>query len=177
MKKLIIALVKFQKEVAVIPKNKINPFFGSKYAELSTVIDTCSPSLNKNGLAVIQTLKAEDNRNILVTILCHESGDTLESNIYLPDISDPQKLTAAITYLRRSAYLAITGLVADEDDDGNSVSSPVNNSSQTVQLGANNHKTFPASEAQKGALKKMGIDFKPDISKEEASKLIAQGKR
>jgi hypothetical protein len=86
------------------------------------VIDTCSPSLNNNGLAVVQTLKAIDNKNTLVTLLCHESGETLESNIYLPDINDPQKLTAAITYLRRSSYLAIVGLVADEDDDGNSVS-------------------------------------------------------
>lgn len=52
-----------------------------------------------------------------------------------------------------------------------------NKSTQPVQSGANNYKPFPASEAQKGALKKMGIEFKPDISKDEASKLIAQGKK
>ena len=121
MKNLISALVKFQKEVPTIPKNKKNPFFNSFYAELSTVIDTCSPSLNNNGLAVVQTLKAIDNKNTLVTLLCHESGETLESNIYLPDINDPQKLTAAITYLRRTTYLSICGLVADDDDDGESI--------------------------------------------------------
>lgn len=181
MKNLISALVKFQKEVPTIPKNKVNPFFNSLYAELSTVIDTCSPSLNKHGLAVIQTIKAIEGKNILVTMLCHESGETLESYIYLPDINDPQKLTSAITYLRRSTYLAITGLVADSDDDGNSVSNQtqkvnnqvnnkVNNNTQKTNLSVQNN--LLASDAQKNALTKMGIYYSNDITKSEASKLI-----
>lgn len=174
MKNLITALVKFQKDVPTIPKNKINPFFGSKYAELSTVIDTCSPSLNNNGLAVIQSFKSENNRNMLVTILCHESGETLDSCIYLPEISDAQKLTAAVTYLRRTAYLSIVGLVADEDDDGNSTSN-VSNSAQSKPVSAVNNTL--ASDAQKSLLKRLGVQFSDNLSKNEASKLIEQANK
>lgn len=172
MKNLISALVKFQKEVPTIPKNKVNPFFNSLYAELSTVIDTCSPSLNKHGLAVIQTIKAVEGKNILCTMLCHESGETLESYIYLPDINDPQKLTSAITYLRRSTYLAITGLVADSDDDGNSVSTQPQRQATQPPKQVNQSSSVQASDAQKNALTKMGIYYSNDITKSEASKLI-----
>lgn len=174
MKGLITALVKFQSSVPSIPKNKRNPFFDSYYAELSTVIDICSPVLNSNGLAVVQTLKASEGHNILKTILFHESGEFLESEIYLPAIADAQKLTAAVTYLRRTAYLSIVGLVADSDDDGNSVSSPANNSTQSKPVGATNNAL--ASDAQKSLLKRLGITFDANISKSEASKLIEQNK-
>jgi len=172
MKNLIIALVKFQKEVKAIPKNKKNPFFNSFYAELSTIIDVCSPALNEHGLAIVQTLKVQDGKNVLVTLLCHESGEILESHIYLPEIQDAQKLTASITYLRRSSYLAICGLVADEDDDGNSVSNVTN----TTQLKQSNQ-VILASDAQKSLLKRLGVQFNNDISKNEASKLIEQSNK
>jgi len=172
MKNLIIALVKFQKEVKAIPKNKKNPFFNSFYAELSTIIDVCSPALNEHGLAIAQTLKVQDGKNVLVTLLCHESGEILESHIYLPEIQDAQKLTASITYLRRSSYLAICGLVADEDDDGNSVSNVTN----TTQLKQSNQ-VILASDAQKSLLKRLGVQFNNDISKNEASKLIEQSNK
>jgi hypothetical protein len=178
MKNLVAALVKFQKEVPTIPKNKKNPFFNSYYAELSTVIDCCSPALNKNGLAIIQTirLQAETQDNILVTMLLHESGESIESSIYLPKIADPQKLTAAITYLRRSSYLAIAGLVADEDDDGNSVSNKLDQPKprpQQQQASPSPQSAPLATEAQKNALRKLKIPFSEGITKNEASALIA----
>jgi hypothetical protein len=183
MKNLVSALIKFQKEVPVIPKNKINPFFNSYYAELSTVIDTCSPVLNKHGLAVVQTLKIlpESQDNALVTILCHESGETLESHIYLPKIMDSQKLTASITYLRRSAYLAITGLVADSDDDGNSlVEKPKQQANSYVLDNPSSNTVKPASTAQLKLVadiaKRKNIPA-PDIkSSSEASKWINDNK-
>jgi hypothetical protein len=168
MKNLITALIKFQKAVPAIPKNKVNPFYGSKYAELSTCIDTCTPVLTANGLAVIQLVKVDGARNVLTTMVCHESGEFLESSIYLPEIADPQKLTASVTYLRRSTYLAAIGLVAEDDEDGNSlVSQP------KPQVKA---PSTPASDAQKALLKKLNISFSPDISKDEASKLIQNNK-
>lgn len=119
-------MVKFQTDVKTIPKTKINPFFSkngtiSKYADLAGVIETCKPVLNKHGLVVIQTMAVVDGKNHLRTTLADTSGESMVSDMLLPDIADPQKLTAAVTYLRRCQYLAIVGLVADEDDDGNSV--------------------------------------------------------
>jgi hypothetical protein len=189
MKNLFNSLISFQKSVKAIPKNKVNPFYNSKYAELSTVIEVCQPALNDNDLAVIQVVRtqAETQDNVLVTILCHNSGETLESQIYLPKISDAQKLTAAITYLRRSTYLAILGLVADDDTDGNDLVDkpkiqpmPVKQEVKPtfqVQTGEQKPINFPASDAQKNALRKMGVKFNDDISKKEASELIAQNSK
>ncbi|MEY3182223.1 MAG: hypothetical protein RLZ35_208 [Pseudomonadota bacterium] len=191
MKNLFTALIKFQKNVKPIPKNKVNPFYNSKYAELSTVIDVCQPALNDAGLAVIQTMKIlpESSDNVLVTLLCHESGETLESHIFLPKIADAQKLTGAVTYLRRTSYLSILGLVADDDMDGNDVVEPKKEISlpkkpeqpkptfQVEGIGQQRPMTGLASDAQKNALKKMGIKFNDDISKQEASELIAQNNK
>jgi hypothetical protein len=144
MQKLIPALIKFQETVPLIPKNSVNPYFSqgerkAMYADLPTVIDVCKPVLNANGLAITQLAQTESGKNILKTVLYHTSGEFIESSIYLPDITDPQKLTAAITYLRRTAYLSICGLVGDTDDDGNSVgdapNKPQNQSQSTQQRG------------------------------------------
>jgi hypothetical protein len=180
LKSLIQALIKFQSSVPLIPKNCVNPFFsqGAKkamYADLATVIDVCKPHLNKSGLAVIQTLKVVDARDCLVTILAHESGECMESVIRLPEITDAQKLTGAITYFRRSSYLAILGLVGDEDDDGNSIvqNKPVQ---QSAPRQANDFNTTNlATAAQLGALKKMGIQYSEGITRSEASELIKSG--
>jgi hypothetical protein len=191
MKNLFVALIKFQKTVKPIPKNKVNPFYNSKYAELSTVIDVCQPALNDAGLAVIQTMRIlpESADNVLVTLLCHESGETLESNIFLPKIADAQKLTGAVTYLRRTSYLSILGLVADDDMDGNDVVEPKKEITplkkqeqpkptfQVEGIGQQRPMVGLASDAQKNALKKMGIKFSEEITKQEASELIAQNNK
>jgi hypothetical protein len=165
MKSLIAALIKFQKEVPVIPKNKLNPHYKSYYAELSTVIDTCLPVLNKNGLLVSQTFNVDAGQNTLVTRLLHESSETLESFIYLPDLQDAQKLTGAITYLRRTSYLSILGLCADEDDDGNAVSRPPQRFEQKQE--SKPQIDGPATDGQLKAIyaisKKKGIEM-PKIS-------------
>ena len=106
MKSLIPALVKFQQNVPTIPKTCVNPFFsqgGKKamYADLATVIESCMPTLNKHELAVSQTMGFVAGVNTLKTTLFHSSGEFISSEIALPEINDAQKLTGAITYLRR----------------------------------------------------------------------------
>lgn len=128
-KNLIASLIKFQKSAPAIPKNKVNPFFSNAtkkamYADLAIIIEKCMPVLNENDLAISQSITTnyETSKNILVTCLYHSSGEFLQSSIFLPDISDAQKLTAAITYLKRTQYISILGLTADDDDDGNGLS-------------------------------------------------------
>jgi hypothetical protein len=191
MKNLFLGLIKFQTKVKPIPKNKVNPFYNSRYAELSTVIDVCLPALNDSGLAVVQIMKIlpESGDNFLVTILCHESGETLESSILLPRISDAQKLTGAITYLRRTSYLSILGLVADDDMDGNDLVDPNKSidipkkpdqpkpAFQVDSIGQQRPLQGAASDPQKNALRKMGIKFEENITKSEASKLIEEANK
>ena len=114
------ALVAAQAEFSAVPKTADNPFFKSKYADLATVILHTQPILAKHGLAVSQHPTVVDGESALTTYLLHSSGQQLASTMQLCAAkNDPQGQGAAITYARRFAYMAVLGLVADADDDGN----------------------------------------------------------
>jgi len=115
------ALVAAQGEFAAVPKTADNPFFKSKYAPLSTVVEVTQPILAKHGLAVSQhPTTLPSGEPALTTYLLHSSGQQLVSTMQLYAAKhDPQGQGAAITYARRFAYMAVLGLVADDDDDGN----------------------------------------------------------
>ena len=117
------ALVKAQAQFKVCIKDSNNPFFKSKYADLSTCMEAVKESLVENGLAILQ-LPADNDRGIVLleTVLLHVSGEWISSLLPMPTAkSDPQAFGAAITYARRFALCSILGLTP-EDDDGNSAS-------------------------------------------------------
>ena len=114
LKNLLPALIKAQSEFPVILKTEVNPFFKSKYADLSTILEAVNPVLRKNGLVIIQTVE----RTVLETTLFHESDEFITSYINIDEgIKEPQKFGSAITYYRRYGIQAILNLAA-EDDDG-----------------------------------------------------------
>ncbi len=119
MQELIKALIKAKSEFKPIRKDRTNPDFKRKYATLDSVLEAVTPALNKYGLAVIQTTAIIEGKPCLQTHLYHESGESISSPYPLPEISDPQKLGAAITYARRYALCAILSVTAEDDDDGN----------------------------------------------------------
>jgi hypothetical protein len=113
------ALVAAKKDFSPILREKDNPFFKSKYADLAAAIDATEPALCANGLAISQFNISDGDRVGVLTILLHESGEYLGESYTLPFAKqDAQSGTAAITYARRSAYLSVL-CVAAEDDDGN----------------------------------------------------------
>ena len=122
--KIASALAKAQGEMNAPPKNKTNPFFHSKYADLSDCIESSKKILAKYGLAVSQCLKGEVMSPYLQTLLIHDSGEFLESIYWLKKNDNPQKFGSEITYARRYSYCAIIGISADDDDDGNGASDP-----------------------------------------------------
>lgn len=120
------ALAKAQSEMQGAKKDAENPFFKSKYADLSSVWDACRAALTKNGLSVIQTPSTEITETHTIirvgTILCHSSGEWISEELSaIPGKDDPQGIGSCVTYLRRYALSAFTG-VAPEDDDGNAAS-------------------------------------------------------
>jgi hypothetical protein len=120
MTELIKSLMSFQSQLEPIKKDKDNPFFKSKYADLSTYISVCTPILHKNGLLISQTCKVQNEKTILVTTLYHTSAEKIESEYILEPIkSDPQAMGSAFTYARRYCYGAILGITAEDDDDAN----------------------------------------------------------
>ena len=118
--KLFAAFAAFQAEVEQPKRKSNNPYFRSKYADLTECVTTAQPFLAKHGLSVTQ-LCAGDR---LLTLLLHTSGQWLKSEMPFPvdRYTDPQKLGSAMTYFRRYAYCALLGLSAEPDDDANSIS-------------------------------------------------------
>jgi len=118
------ALAKAQGEIKGAIKDTTNPFYKSKYADLSSVWEACREALSKNGLCVVQPLETKDAVYV-VTILGHSSGQWIKGRmpVFIAEQkkSDPQAYGLAITYARRYSLAAMAG-VAPEDDDGNAAS-------------------------------------------------------
>lgn len=122
IKEIAAALCKFHSEVGKIKKENTNPFFKSKYADLSSILDVIEEPLHKNGLSFVQFPTGEHE---MMTMLMHTSGEWIKGSFTMkPTKNDPQGLGSVITYQRRYALGAILGLNIDEDDDGNAASKP-----------------------------------------------------
>lgn len=113
------ALAKAQGEMEAAKKDSANPFFNSHYADLASVRDAIREPFAKNGLAVAQipASVATDGTVRLSTMLMHASGEWIAGDLTMKAIkNDPQAIGSCLTYARRYALSAITG-VATEDDD------------------------------------------------------------
>lgn len=118
--KLALALSKAQNEFNKAISDCKNPFYKSKYADLSTVINATREALFLNEIALMQFVSGDQNSVSVTTKLVHSSGEWIESTIKgKPAKQDCQQQGAVITYLRRYAQAAILN-IAQEDDDGNS---------------------------------------------------------
>ena len=137
--KLFTALAKAQEEMEVAKTDAANPFFQSKYADLPSVVKASRPFLSKNGLSVMQITRLIDKNEVLLTRLCHASGQWIESHMLVkPKKDDIQTYGSTLTYLRRYAYSALVGVVASgDDDDGEVAMKPIregSTSSRSVEL-------------------------------------------
>lgn len=126
------ALVSFQLKIKTVDFDKNNPFYNSRYATLTALVENSKAELYNCNLAVSQLCEDEGS---VTTILMHTSGEYILSTLtlkavkrmikdeegkkFFPESPDPQSIGSAITYARRYAYAAILGLVSNEDDDGN----------------------------------------------------------
>jgi hypothetical protein len=116
---LALALSLAQTEMQSAIKDKTNPFFKSKYADLGSVWDAARPVLGKHGLCVMQTTDMQGDKIIMITTLAHSSGQWIKSQLPLfLSKMDSQGIGAAMTYLRRYSLSALVGVVCDDDDDG-----------------------------------------------------------
>ena len=120
MSELATALSLAQGEFEAASKDKTNPAFKSKYADLSSCLEAVRAGLIKHGLVVVQTTRPEGEGGsvLLVTTLYHKSGQWISSE--LPIVADwnrPQAVGSAITYARRYSLCALLQ-ISQEDDDG-----------------------------------------------------------
>lgn len=121
MKNLFKALLAAQKTMGAATKGANNPYFKSKYADYSAVLEAVKGPFNENGIVLMQPLVNQDGKNFVKTVLAHaESGEIYESltEVVCSKERDPQAFGSAITYARRYGLQSLPCLPT-EDDDGN----------------------------------------------------------
>ena len=162
MKQIATALVKAQSEMVTPKKANTNPFYKNKYADINSILDAVVPTLNANGIVVLQPHVHIDGKNFVKTILLHESGEMLEgfTEIIYSKNNDAQAQGSGITYARRYGLQSMVSVGAD-DDDGNKASQEVKidiprletrlNACKTVEELGKVYKSF--SEAEQNAVK------------------------
>lgn len=119
--KLAHALSLAQGTITSANKNKTNPHFKSKYADLDECWNVVREPLSLNGLSITQWPTAQGKTVSVETVLLHTSGQWIKSSLTLEARdATAQSIGGAITYGRRYGFSAAIGITADEDDDGNS---------------------------------------------------------
>tara|TARA_R110000744_G_scaffold365803_1_gene474693 strand:- start:32 stop:685 length:654 start_codon:yes stop_codon:yes gene_type:complete len=118
------ALSKAQAVIENVSKDKKG--FNYKYADLASCLTAAKKPLSDNGLSVSQLVSQDMNgKQILITLLIHESGQWLKSifaveNVVMKQCNSLQQLGAGLTYARRYSFSAIVGL-SQEDNDAQSI--------------------------------------------------------
>ena len=132
------ALIAAQAEIKTIGFDSVNPYFKSKYASLTTILETVRPILARHKLAIVQganTPHTDHNGQLsavsVESTLIHASGEWITSGVVMPvgvtavekgsDLRLPtaQNAGAAVSFGRRYALAALLALATDEDVDGN----------------------------------------------------------
>lgn len=123
-KSLAEALAAFQAEIPSIKKGntakvatKTGANFAYSYADLTDVTEKAFPLLSKHGLSFTASPTLDGERFVLAYKLLHTSGEFETGKYPLPMNGTPQEFGSAITYARRYALTAITGIAPGGDDD------------------------------------------------------------
>ena len=126
----------------------VNPHFKSRYASLGAIINAVRAPLAAHGISAVQTVSNDGGSVGVTTTLLHSSGEWMAETIWsaLPDRATVQQLGSSITYLRRYSLAAVTGVVGEEDDDGNAGSNNDRNDRPEPR------KTFKPTEAKGAAV-------------------------
>lgn len=117
LNELFAALAAAKKNMGVIHINQENPFFKSGYADQYAINDAITGPLSEQGLAIMQpTFIDEDGQMMLRTILCHSSGQWIQSVVRLiPTKDDFQGFGSASTYMRRYQVTSLLSLAIKDD--------------------------------------------------------------
>ena len=117
--KIAAALVACQAEMPKVHKGKTARLdsYSYNYADLADVVEAAKPVLEKHGLAFVSAPQQTDGRFELVGMVVHESGEAVTGSLPLHG-NTMQTLGSSLTYGRRYLLGCLTGIVTDDDDDG-----------------------------------------------------------
>lgn len=122
---LIEAMFNVQQKAPSISKATDNPFFKSKYADMSDIWDAIKPILGMEKIHIGHKVYITENgHEVLKTIFTHvPTGETVESEkLIMLSRQTAQEFGSYMTYMRRYMVTSMLGLVTENDDDGNKAS-------------------------------------------------------
>lgn len=143
--------------------------FKYKYADLNAVQDALFPLFKENELVWFATGTIVDDTFALAYQLTHYPTGTAIQGTYLLPKSAPQEIGSALTYARRYALCAVTGLApGGDDDDGAKASTSATTEVDPIAVlewvaelkGA---ETLPALQAKWEAAGKSGVTRDPRV--------------
>lgn len=136
MNKIAPAFVAAKKAFGPALKDKSNPAFKSKYADLGACLDAVEDALLANGIALYHESTEDPNGITIECILLHESGETIRGGkLHVPAVKhDAPGFGSAMTYARRYSVMAVCG-IAPEDDDGNAAAKAKTNEAASATKG------------------------------------------
>jgi hypothetical protein len=109
------ALVQLQAQLPRVIKTADAQY--GKYADLTMVSEALLPIMASTGLSFTASPTMLDGQFVLRYLLLHISDQAIEGSYPLPTSGSPQQIGSAITYARRYALCAVTGLAPGGDDD------------------------------------------------------------
>jgi hypothetical protein len=119
------ALAAFQAEMPTVHKGKTarvptksGPGYSYSYADIADVTRDVMPLLSKHGLSFSVMPSATDNGYEIVGVLMHESKSGRLSGSLPLFGRTSQEIGSSITYARRYLLGCLTGVVTDDDEDG-----------------------------------------------------------
>lgn len=124
MKNYYKALAGFQQECPVLLKDTDG--YGYKYVDLTKIIHSINPLMQKHGLGFTQKLgtNPETNQSCLTTTIFHvASGESDSATVDIPLVEMKgqnlyQAFGSGTTYFRRYALSSQLGIISDKDLDG-----------------------------------------------------------
>jgi len=147
MKSILQALAKFQETCPAVVRASNNPFFKSKYASLEDIQKHIKPHLKSSGLVVTQAnVVIEGSPYVESRVWDVSSGEYITSQfpVIVGKVS-AQDYGSAVSYAKRYSLTGLLNLiVADEDDDANTVSGNtlINTKTDSGSLGVKGNAAF-----------------------------------
>lgn len=119
------ALAKAQGAIEDAEKDRTNPHFKSRYADLASVREAIRLPLSSNEIAYVQGVRTVQGGVEIETMLMHSSGQFIGETLFIPVPNmTAQSIGSATSYGKRYALMGMVGVAASEDDDDGNAAMP-----------------------------------------------------
>lgn len=190
-----VALSAAQGEMEDAAKDKANPFYKSKYADLASILQIARPALSKHQVSLFQAVEPGMQGDVMgtyVTTRLGHKGQWMESTGFWPCYPTAEKLNGAFTgkllpvncqqlgsagtYGKRYAGSGAIAITQDDDDDANVVSGKVALNSEPGKVDAKFSQVRPDDTTKVPDATKPKKGKPKELSEEDLVELIAKFK-